>query len=129
MNEISDLSSATSELPTSDRATDDGSADPASASAGSADDLSGGIAGTGAGSGSGSGAGAGGRGGAGFDLQPSLDKMQKDLLRTHRERESELQDEIDAERRTKQALSRKLRALITQYRVARDRVRVRASSI
>lgn len=38
---------------------------------------------------------------AGLDLQPALDKMYKDMLRTHRERENELLEEVDVERRSK----------------------------
>jgi DNA repair exonuclease SbcCD ATPase subunit len=57
-----------------------------------------------------------------LDLQPAMQKMHKDLLRTHRERETELQDELDAERRVKQSMARKLRMLINQYRLTRDRL-------
>lgn len=109
MNEITDLSSAAAAA---------GSDTPA------LDQTGGGMNG-----GDADGAGAGSESGGptmladgGLDLQPAMQKMHKDLLRTHRERETELQDELDIERRLKQAMSRKLRLLITQYRVARDRL-------
>jgi hypothetical protein len=56
------------------------------------------------------------------DFQPALEKMQKDLVKTHRERENELMEEVEAERRNRAATLRKLRALIVQYKNTRDKL-------
>lgn len=54
------------------------------------------------------------------DLQPAFEKMYKEVLKSHRDREIEVQEDLETEKRTGQSLARKLKSITNQYRLLRD---------
>ena len=60
------------------------------------------------------------KGNSAFDLQPAFDKMYKEVLKAYRDRESEINEELEAEKKASQAVTRKLKSLTNQYRLIRD---------